>query len=107
LYCFLYLINLILDEKSLPLRRIFKFVDLSNTRLVRLLHRFTMLRFEQAHNHKKAPRGDPLTKLIRTLDFLAQTEMRQNFFPIITASPQTVNVLRMMNQRERIRLEWG
>jgi hypothetical protein len=66
------------------------------------------LRFEIADKARKQQKsGERTGKLIKVLDFLAKGEQRQSFFPVITEEGHTVNVLRMINQRERLKSEEG
>jgi hypothetical protein len=52
MYCFLHVLDVILgemehDNQPIAFPRIFKFVDLGNTRLSTLVHKFKMFRFEK------------------------------------------------------------
>ena len=91
------------DNHPTAFPRIFKFVNLGNTRLSAIVYKFKMLRFEmvqqvqRSQSYKKQPQEEKMIKLIRLFEFLSNSETRQNFFPIITADPQTVNLLRMLN----------
>lgn len=75
LLCFLYVLELILQEtefdEPIPLRKVFKFIDLSNTRLASQLANFPLLKFEQGRKNNQ--RSDTTAKLIKTLDFLTLT----------------------------------
>jgi hypothetical protein len=94
-------------DQTLPFRRIFKFLDLGTAAITRLLPKFHQLRFDLSDKHRKQWTGNRTTKLIKSLDFLAKGEQMQSFFPVITGEPHTVNVLRMINQRERLKAEEG